>query len=150
MVLCVYATMSKIGTRHMAATATSRTSCPASARTSVFVADEAGEIALGALALPHLFVDLRQTGARHEALGDLIRQRLGVQEWPVGEDPHVPQLVRDGRLELVLRQLADEVLFGRQQKSMRASASSTETISRFFGTAATATLCAIFSFAMNC
>ena len=46
-------------------------------RTSVLVADEPGEIALGALALPHLFVDLHQTGARHEALCDLIRQHLG-------------------------------------------------------------------------
>jgi hypothetical protein len=55
-------------------------------RTLVLVADEPGEIARGALALPHLFVDRHQTGARHEALCDLICQHLGVKEWTVGED----------------------------------------------------------------
>jgi len=83
----------------------------------VLVADEPGEIAFGALALPHFFVDVHQTGARHEALCDLIRQHLGLKEWMMGEDPHVPELVCDGRLELFLRQLVDEVLFDRQQKS---------------------------------
>ena len=118
-------------------------------RTSVLVADEPGEIALGALALPHLFVDVHQTGARHETLCDLIRQHLGLKEWMMGEDPHVPELVCDCRLELFLRQLVDEVLFDRQQKSSAGVRVSTETISGFFGTTATATLCPIVSFAMN-
>jgi len=51
--------------------------------TSLLVADEPGEIALGALALPHFFVDVHQTGARHEALCDLIRQHLGLKEWMI-------------------------------------------------------------------
>ena len=60
----------------------------------------------------------------------------------MGEDPHVPELVGDRRLELFLRQLVDEVLFDRQQKSSAG-------VGILFGTTATATLCPIVNFVMN-
>ena len=45
-------------------------------------------------------------------------------------NPHVPELVCDCRLELFLRQLVDEVLFDRQQKSSAGvQVISTETVS---------------------
>src|SRR5215204_5068336 len=81
------------------------------AKDQSLVADEAGEVALGALAPPHLFVDLHQTGARYQALCDLICQHLGLQKRMVSEYPDVPEFVRDCRLELFLCQLADKVLF---------------------------------------
>ena len=81
------------------------------------VSDELTNCATSALPPPHLFVDLYEAGAWNQALGDLIRQRLGLQEGMMRKNPDVTELVGDRRFELLLRQLTDEILFDRQPEA---------------------------------
>ena len=51
-----------------------------------------------------------------EPLRDLIGQGLGLQVGMVSEDPHVTELVGDGRLQLFVGQFVHEVFLERQEK----------------------------------
>src|SRR5262245_63413378 len=71
-------------------------------------AEEAGEVALGALALPHLAVDTLQGGAWHGTDRHRVRETLGLQIRVVGEDPDMSELVGDDGRQLVF-------VYGRQK-----------------------------------
>lgn len=66
------------------------------------VSGELTNFATSALSSPDLFVHLHEAGARNQALGDLVRQRLGLQEGMMRKDPDVPHLMSHRPQQLVI------------------------------------------------
>jgi len=72
------------------------------------ITDEAREIASRALALPELFINVREMITRDDAARDLVGEAFGVQIRMMSEDPHVPELVCDNGFYVLCRQSTQE------------------------------------------
>lgn len=79
-------------------------------------AQERTEIALRTTVFPQFVIHAGQRLARDDSHGNLVGEPLRLEIWMVREDPHVPQLVRHSRIELLGTQSREKAILNRETK----------------------------------